>query len=143
MKGNYTFDFVDEGHQRFAGIFNLRSLNIPLYLTKVIHADIVHIHSGNFILRTFQITACRFLCRKYTVVTVHRDPRREGKLKITKFLLSRCNKVIMVNQEGYDAVYTASENKYFVLPAFLPPVMEDEPELPKAPSGWRLIPYIR
>lgn len=133
---NFTFDFVDEGHQRFAGIFNLRSLNIPLYLTKVIHADIVHIHSGNFILRSFQIIVCRFLFRKYTVVTVHRDPRREGNLIITKFLLSRCNKVIMVNKEGFDAVYTPSVNKYFLLPAFLPPVMEEEPELPKDVSEW-------
>lgn len=137
LKDDYDFDFVDEGHIRFDGIFNLRSKNIFKYLSKVWNADIIHIHSGAWQLRAFHIIVCKLLLRKKTIVTVHRDPTIESHLKFTKFLLSMCNHVIMVNQKGYDAVKTtSSHSSYRLLPAFLPPIMDDEPSLPNELVAW-------
>ncbi len=136
LKDQYAFDIVDEGHQRFDGVFNLRSKNIFIYLNKIFHADIIHIHSGAFILRACHIFICRILLRKFTIVTVHRDPTIEGKIGLTKWLLSKCNHVIMVNAKGYGVMHTDSNCKYHMIPAFLPPILEEEPELPEDLIRW-------
>lgn len=136
LKNEYFFDFVDEGHNRYEGIFNLRSLNILIYLHKLFKADIVHIHSGIFILRIFHIIVSKIILKKYTVVTIHRDPSVEKKNKYNKFFLKKCNHVILVNKIGYDLMKTDSESKYHLLPAFLPPIIENEPYLPIEVIEW-------
>lgn len=131
LKNDYTFDFVDEGHKRWDRVFNLRSLNILKYLGKVFKADIVHIQSGHFLLRLFHVIICRLILRKYTIVTIHRDPNIEGKTAITRWFMKHCNQVIVVNENGYNAL-SAKNSKctYRLLPAYLPPIIEDEPALP-------------
>lgn len=136
LKNEYSFDFVDEGRIRYKGIFNLRSLNVFIYLQKLIKADVVHIHSGVFILRTFHIIVSKLILNKYTVVTVHRDPSVEKKNKLNKFFLKKCNHIILVNKVGYDLMKTDSKAKYQLLPAFLPPIIEDEPFLPVKVIDW-------
>ncbi|MBR5550541.1 MAG: glycosyltransferase [Muribaculaceae bacterium] len=132
LRKEYDFDFVDEGHKRWGGVFNLRTLNLIKYLGKVFNADIVHIHSGHFLLRLFHVIMCRILMRKYTVVTVHRDPNVEGRVSITRWFLKHCNKVIVVNDNGYKAlVVNGCKCQYQMIPAYLPPRLDDEPILPK------------
>ena len=104
LKDEYKFDIVDEGNKRWEGVFNLRSLNLFKYFGKIRNADIVHIQSGHFLLRLFHVIICRILLRKYTIVTVHRDPNIEGKTSITRWFLKHCNKVILVNENGYNAL---------------------------------------
>lgn len=131
LKDECDFDIVDEGHKRWKDVFNLRSLNLITYIRKILASDIVHIHSGHFILRLFHVIVCRCLLRKYTVVTVHRDPAIEGKLAITRYFLSKCNRIITVNENGFNALVIApKKERYLMIPAFLPPVIADEPELP-------------
>lgn len=132
----FVFDIIDEGHVRYKEIFNLRSLNLYTYFRKVLVSDIVHIHSGVFILRLFHIVVCKIIARKQTIVTVHKDPHREGFMAITKFFLKLCDVVIMVNKIGFDAMKTKSHCKYYMMPAFLPPIMEDEHALPAEISEW-------
>lgn len=136
LKDDYDFDFVDEGHIRYDGIFNLRSKNIFKYIKKVINADIVHIHSGIWILRAFHIIICKLLLRKKTIVTVHRDPTIEPHAGFTKWLLSKCDHAILVNPKGYDVMYKPGKCQYHMMPAFLPPIMEDEPLLPETIISW-------
>ncbi len=138
LSDKYSFDVIDEGHKEYEETFNLRSLNLFTYFNKILKSDIVHIHSGTFILRLFHIIICKLILRKYTIVTVHKDPHREGKVAVTKFFLQKCDKVIMVNQEGYDAVNTQSLCKYYLLPAFLPPIFSQEPNLPSTIEDWIL-----
>lgn len=131
LEDTFSFDFVDEGRKRWPGRFNIRSMNLPLYLYKLMKADIVHIHSGVAVLRMFHIVMARLILGKNTIVTVHRDPSVEKYRRITRWLLSRCNRVVMVSKKGYDSVNRRkSRCGYMVLPAFLPPDIDAEPALP-------------
>lgn len=136
MKGLCEFDFVDEGHKRYEGYFNMRSLNIFTYLKKVFKADVVHINSGAFSLRLINAFICRIVLRKYTVVTIHRDPTIESHVGMTRFVLSRCNEVIAVNKNGYNLLKTERKCNYHLLPAFLPPIMKDDPPLEAELQEW-------
>lgn len=131
LNGDLEFDIVDEGHKRWAGVFNLRSLNVFKYLGKVFCANVVHIQSGHFLLRLFHVVMCRLILRKYTVVTVHRDPNIEGRISITRWFLKWCNRVIVVNDKGYDALLVKNSRcSYHLLPAYLPPDINAEHQLP-------------
>lgn len=136
LKDEYELDFVDEWHTRQEGIFNLRSGNIIKYLAKVIKADIIHVQSGIWSLRAFHIIVCRLLFRKKVIVTIHRDPNIEPHTSLTKRLLSKCNCAILVNKEGYNAMKTKGKCRYYLLPAFLPPVMDEEPSVPEEVMRW-------
>lgn len=136
LNQEFCFNIVDEGHCRYEGLFNLRSLNLIKYVQLIAKADVIHIHSGTDVLRSFHIIVCKLFFRKKVVVTVHRDPSIEKREGITKYLLAMCDHVIMVNKEGYDFVYKKSNCCYHLMPAFLPPMLDGEPQLPKPISEW-------
>lgn len=136
IKDFYIIDYVDEGHIRYKGIFNLRSLNIVRYIYKTVKADIVHIHSGIWFLRATHIIICRIILRKKVMVTIHRDPNIEPYTNFTRWLLKKCNYAILVNQEGYDTMKCETRCKYVLLPAFLPPALEKEPMLSIDITNW-------
>ena len=137
LKGDYSFDFVDEGKVRYPGVFNIRSLNIFLYLKKVFQADIVHIHSGHYILRLFNVFMCAIILRKRTIVTIHRDLSIEPFFKFTRWAVGCCNVVVCVSQVVYNMLYKQSSTcHYYVMPAFLPPDVESEPDLPADLLSW-------
>ena len=136
LKGDFEFDFIDESRQRSEGVYNIRSLNPFPYIKKLISADIVHIHSGISILRLFHVIVCLLLFKK-TIVTVHRDINIEKRKKLTRFFLRRCSKIILVNQVSYDFVTeNYKKSNCFLIPAFLPPILENEPELPSEVKKW-------
>lgn len=73
LKDDIAFDFIDDAPprlardpsrsvRRYASLFNV--------LTKMARSDVVHIHSGNWILRILLIIASR-LCRAKVIVTIH------------------------------------------------------------------------
>ena len=136
MKRDYDIDYVDEGHTRYEGVFNLRSGNVFKYLGKVFKADIIHIHSGTYLLRAIHIVICKMLLRKQVIVTIHRDPNIEPHIRLTKWLLKRCNCAILVNKEGYNTMRSEGKCKYMLQPAFLPPDMEGEAPLPETITNW-------
>ena len=136
LRDEIDFEIVDEAKNTKEGIFNLRSKNIFRYFKIVKKSDIVHIHSGVFILRMFHIMVCRLFLRKFTVVTIHHDPKTEKNVLLTKWLLSRCNHVILVNRKSYEMMKTTSSCKFHLLPAFLPPIIDEEPLLPLKVSQW-------
>ena len=136
IKKDYEVDYVDEGHVRYDGFFNLRSGNVLRYLSKVLRADIIHLHSGTWQLRTIHILICKVLLRKRVIVTIHRDPNIEPHTGLTKRLLKQCDCAILVNMEGYQAMQCESNCKYVLLPAFLPPDMDSEAPLPEELFNW-------
>lgn len=136
LRDEIDFEIIDEAKNAKEGIFNLRSKNIFRYFKIVKKADIVHIHSGVFILRMFHIMLCRIFLRKFTVVTIHHDPNTEKHILLTKWLLSRCNHAILVNKQGYEMMKIPSTCKYHLLPAFLPPIIDEEPFLPLEVTKW-------
>lgn len=137
MKNDYHIDYIDEGRNRYDGVFNIRDGNIIKYFLKVKKADIIHIHSGVWLLRALNIFVCKILFRKKVLVTIHRDPNIEPHSKITRFLLSKCDYAILVNQEGYNAMFCSGDRCiYVLLPAFLPPQMDDEPYLSEEITKW-------
>ncbi len=131
------FDFVDEGHTRFEHVFNIRSCNFIRYLSIIRSSDVVHINSGHYLLRLFHMIVCKMLLRKHTVVTVHRNPEVEPCLGLTRFLMKKCDHVIVVNQEGYNLLAGSNPGRRFLMqPAFLPPVIDNEPTLPEPVLHW-------
>lgn len=133
---DFMIDYVDEGHIKYDGVFNLRSGNLFKYFEKVIKTDIVHIQSGTWSLRAFHIFICKLIFRKKVLVTIHRDPNIEPHTRLTKRLLKKCDYAILVNKEGYDSMSCESRCKYVLLPAFLPPNMDEEPALPGEIEKW-------
>lgn len=136
VKDAYFIDYVDEGHTRYEGVFNLRSGNLFKYFGKVNKANIVHVHSGMWLLRAFHIIVCKLLFRKKVLVTIHRDPNIEPHTALTKWLLKKCDYAILVNREGFETMRTESKCQYVLLPAFLPPIMDEEPQLPFEIEKW-------
>ncbi len=136
MRSDYMLDYVDEGHTRYQGMYNLRSGNLFIYLAKVFKANIIHIHSGLWFLRAWHIIICKILMRKIVVVTIHRDPNIEPFIALTKWLLKQCNYAILVNKEGYETMKCNGKCKYLLQPAFLPPNMDDEAPLPEGIITW-------
>ena len=136
LNHDFEFDFVDESRQRSEGVYNIRTLNPFPYISKLLSADVVHIHSGISILRLFHIIVCLLLFKK-TIVTVHRDINIEKRKRLTRFFLRRCAIIILVNQVSYDFVTeNYSKGNCVMLPAFLPPVLENEPDLPAQVNSW-------
>ncbi len=136
MKNDYNLDYVDEGHVRHEGMFNLRSGNVFKYLSKVSKGDIVHINSGIWSLRLAHIVVAKMIFRKRVVVTIHRDPNIEPHTNLTKRFLRRCDVAILVNREGYESMRTEGRCKYMLLPAFLPPMLDEEPQLLEGITKW-------
>lgn len=135
----YYFDFVDECRTPSPDYYNIRKGNLFSYFRKVRKADIVHIQSGHKIFRIFHVLFCRYLLHKKCVVTVHRDPNVEGKVwtKINRLLLSNCNVVICVNSLALQSLLRKNGRaQYFLIPAFLPPIIEEEPDIPYAIDEW-------
>lgn len=134
MSGTFDIDIIDETRTKKDKIFNIRSWNIFKYLQKVFAADIVHIHSGKFILRLLHfLTASAFFKKK--VITIHGyEPGRGDKIRtVDKIILNNCKRIVFVSKELAEAF---GSKKYFIREAFLPPDLGEEPELPADLAGW-------
>lgn len=135
LKDNFNFSYVDEGRERYNGIFNLRSLNLFRYLKLVRSAEIVYINSGLFFLRIFHILICKILLGKKTIVTIHHDVTKERMVSLTKLFVKRCDILLVVNQTT-KKIFDGIAKKMIYLSAFIPPDLNDEPELPQLVVDW-------
>lgn len=137
LKSEFEFDYIDEMKGEIPGYFNLRSFSIIGYLKKIKHADIVHIHSGVFILRCVHIIVAALVFRKKTIVSIHHDLTVEGHIAVTKRLLKLCKCAILDSKEIYNqAASSDSECKYYQKAAFLPPLISSEEVLPAEIVNW-------
>ncbi len=123
--------FVDESPLEYSKgeVFNLRSKNIFKYLKLVTNADVIHIHSGVSVLRIFHIIMA-FMYGKRSIVTYHTIYNLPSKtaIFINRLFLPFANKVICVTEE-ISTILKPKNGR--VLPAFVPPLIDSEPELPE------------
>lgn len=126
----YAVSFVDESPLEYSKgeVFNIRSKNIVQYLKLVNNADVIHIHSGVSVLRIFHILTAFFFGKKSIVSyhTIYNLPSKNA-IFINRLFLPFTNKVICVTEEINNIL---RPKKSVVLPAFVPPLIEKEPELP-------------
>ncbi len=133
VQDSFNVRFIDESHIRKTGIFNLRSNNIPGYLRLLAWADVIHIHSGISALRFIHILAARLLFKK-VIVTVHAFPFQKGwQPAVNSALLALTHHTILVSEEIAEIL---KPRKFSVRPAFIPPILDDEPPLSVPIKSW-------
>jgi glycosyltransferase involved in cell wall biosynthesis len=136
LKDEFEIDFVDESKKRKAEFFNLYSLNLFGYLKKISKSDLVYIHSGKSALRIGHLVIGKLLGKK-NILVFHAYPARKKWLyrKWDEFFCRFADKIILVNKNFYDRI-SLPASKCLVKNAFLPPVMDGEPQLPEGLSSW-------
>lgn len=130
LLGDYVvFDFVDDAPAQLAKD-STRSIrkaaSIPGILSKVWQSDIVHIHSGNWLLRIFLVLVSRLLQTK-VVVTLHSYRLAGLKKTVSDAALQMANEVICVNS---DIKASLGRSGAFVKEAFIPPLKAERAALP-------------
>nr|WP_288931208.1 glycosyltransferase [uncultured Allomuricauda sp.] len=130
LKDFYNFDFIDESPlcDISGNVYNIRSKNLLKYIKLIVQSDIVHIHTGVWWLRCFHIFTA-FLLRKKVIVTIHSLSNLSNNILIqfTRLFLILNKKTITVSDEVAKKIKPKAE---YIMPAFLPPVMEEEKTLP-------------
>lgn len=124
---DFRISFIDESKEIKPEYYNIYSYNCLKYLLRIVNADIVHIHSGNSLIRNFHIVVSKVFFKKI-VVTLHSFTRKKTfSVFIDKLFLKLANKVIVVNKEIEKIV--GQQPKVVVQFAFLPPEIATEPEV--------------
>ena len=136
LKMDFEVDFIDEAKPIKKEFYNLRSLRLLEYFKKVRKTNLIHIHSGTSFLRIFHIVT-GLIFRKKIILTLHYYPIRKRKFLrfIDELFYQLANKIIVVNANILQNI-SLPQNKYIVKNAFLPPVIEDEPQLPPKIMTW-------
>lgn len=130
LTGSAVFDFIDDAPPKIANnsSINIRKItSIPHIIGKVWKSDIVHIHSGNWLLRILLVLISRILLAK-VVVTLHSYRAHGFKKTISDAVLRMSNEVICVNPHIKASLGRANA---LVREAFLPPVGKETPDLPE------------
>lgn len=136
LENVFDIDFIDESRPVKKGIFNIRNLDIIEYFRKIKKSDLVYIHSGLTVLRIFHIVSGR-LASKKVIMTLHSYPYRKKALSryIDEFFFKLSDYVIVVNEEILSRI-SIPKGKFIIRPAFIPPRMEGEPDLPDYVINW-------
>ncbi len=131
LSDSFEIDLVDESRNIKPAFFNIRQKKFFTYWKKIVWSDFLFIHSGLNALRFFHILSAKLLGRKI-VMTLHAYPEEKSGLNrwLDERLFSWCDVLISVNAEMLERV-SLPKHKTFVQYAFLPPVMEEEKELPQ------------
>lgn len=130
---DFDFSYIDESPKNLSkiNILNIRSIKDQFKIfTAINNSDLIHIHSGNWILRIYFLLIAIIL-KKKIIVTLHSLRLKGLKLSITSYLLRKTCRVIAVSDEIKQKLPINILNKIILLEAFLPPDIENEPVLPE------------
>ena len=134
LEKDFRICYVDETRVIKPGLYNIRSKKLSPYLQLIRSADIVHIQSSLTVLRCFHLMVAKLLFRKRVLVTIHSIwGKSESEVRLIKLVLKLANKVIVVNSNIQERLGLVNS---VVQPAFIPPDMDTEPELPGQVSRW-------
>jgi glycosyltransferase involved in cell wall biosynthesis len=128
LKSDYDFSFIDESPlKKNSSVYNIRSLNVFAYFSNITKADFIHIHSGPWWLRVLHLFTTAFFNKK-SIVTFHalRNPTKFQML-VQRICCKKAENIIVVSKEIY---VTLGIKKALIRPAFIPPIIENEPVLP-------------
>jgi glycosyltransferase involved in cell wall biosynthesis len=136
LKKNYLVEFIDEAKSMKDEIFNVRSFDLRSYFRLMTDADLIYIHSGSNALRMLHLLT-GWLLGKKIVLTIHGYLKRKMLLPrlVDQLFYKMASKIIIVNANILERISLPAE-KCIVRHAFLPPVMEDEPEIPLVVRSW-------
>lgn len=136
IQDDYLIDYVDESHQFKDYYFNLRTFRIGEYFRKVWKSDLVYVHSGKRQLVIFHILVAK-LFGKRVIITLHGYPYSDKGFKrfIISLFYSKAHRIVVVNSFILKRI-DIPERKSIVKWAFLPPAMDEEPELPGYITDW-------
>lgn len=127
----YQFLFIDDSPPRISKgqYINIRKFK---HLFKCIKynssADIIHIHSVHWLIRILNMTIAIVLNKKF-IVTLHSFRLTKYQKLITFIILKKSSKIISVNNEISDILKQHGISSV-VKEAFIPPNIEEEPEIP-------------
>ena len=130
LHNDFEFDFIDESRVIKKSYFNIRSLKFFQYFKKVKQTNVLHIHSGNKILRIFHLLAGK-LFGKRIILTLHSFVSKTSQFScfINGMFYRLADTIIVVSPEIEKRLNLPS-SKTIVKEAFIPPQNENEPELP-------------
>lgn len=133
---DFNIDYVDESHSIKEDYFNLRTYKLFSYFRKVRRSDMLYVHSGKRQLVIFHVLIGKLFWKK-VILTVHGYPYANRSLLnfIDSMFYSMADRIIVVNSFILDRV-KLPPRKCVVKSAFVPPVMEYEPELPGHLLDW-------
>ena len=136
LKSAFDVDFIDEAKSVKNGFYNIRSFKLWGYFKKIRQAKLLYIHSGTSFLRMLHLTV-GWVFSKKIILTLHFYPPRKSKLLryIDELFYRFADAVIVVNSNILQNISLPSD-KYIVNNAFLPPVMDEEPQLPSNVTEW-------
>lgn len=129
LDGMVRFDFIDDAPPQIAKdpSRSVRKItSIPNVLRKIWKSDIVHIHSGNWLLRILLVLIARLL-RAKVVVTLHSYRLAGLKKTVSDAVLRLANEVICVNP---DIKASSGRVDALIKEAFIPPVDAERRSLP-------------
>jgi glycosyltransferase involved in cell wall biosynthesis len=135
LNTNFEIIKIDEASQKKATIFNLRSLHFFKYFGLVAKSNIIHIHSGHYLLRFFHFCTSKVFHKKL-IITIHAYEERDKTFVekyIDRFIFKYTNRVIFVSEEISQKF--ALQNS-IIKPAFLPPNLCEEAQLPLNMLYW-------
>jgi glycosyltransferase involved in cell wall biosynthesis len=128
---NFNIKLIDESRLEDSDgeTFNLRNKDLFGYLKIIRKSNIIHVHSSVPILRFFHILIGRLFFKK-VVLTIHSlsTVTTSYGLYFLKFTALISNRVIVVSEELKAKLKL---KKCIIVPAFIPPIIEDEPDLPE------------
>lgn len=131
LKEDFEVSLIDESRKIKPGFYNIRQLRLAHYFSALRIAEIVSIHSGLNLLRFFHILMAKCF-RKKIILTLHAYPKRKPWInrKADELIFGSCDTIISVNNEMLQNL-DLPVRKTVVQYAFLPPVLEEEKELPE------------
>lgn len=122
----YSVLWCDDAATRKTAIFNIRSMNVFVYLKLVMKSDVLHIHSSIDIIRLLHLFSA-FVFRKRAIVTIHSWRRGGITSKLWSLALATmAERVIAVNVSLFDRI-TIPLSRRVVRPAFIPPTRAPSP----------------
>jgi len=134
LENDFNVRYVDESREIKPGLYNIRSKKLSPYLQLIRSADIVHIQSSPTVLRCFHLLIAKLLFRKRVLITIHSIWRKSAsEIQLIKLVLKLADKVITVNSDISEKLGLVNS---VVQPAFIPPVLDSEPDLPEMVEKW-------
>src|SRR5690606_25149782 len=124
-----VFDFIDDAPPQITKDSSRsirKATSVPHVLRKIWQSDIVHIHSGNWLLRILLVLIARLL-RAKVVVTLHSYRLSGVKKIVSDAVLRLANQVICVNP---DIKAASGRVDALVKEAFIPPAEAERWSLP-------------
>ncbi len=136
LENDFAIDYIDESDIIKTNYFNLRSLRLFRYLKKVLRSDLMYINSGTRLLIMFHLIAGK-ICKKKIILSIHGYPNSKKSFNsyVDSVFYSLSDRIIAVNSYILDRVSLPAD-KCIIKDAFLPPCLEDEPDLPVHLLNW-------